>query len=68
MPERLGKLAKKVRPYGVLLEKPKSGSHYKFVRDGVRYPISAHNGLKTEIPDLYIRGLCRTFDIDPADL
>lgn len=56
---------------GVLLEQPKSGSHWMCRRaDGaVRgYPIPAHNGLKTEIDDKYIRGLCRHFGLSEAEL
>jgi hypothetical protein len=33
-------------------------------RDGKTYGIPAHGGLKTEITEVYIRGLCRAFDLD----
>lgn len=68
MPERLGKLAKRLKKFGVILESPTSGSHFKFVKGPKKYPISAHNGLKSEISDVYVRGVCRCFDIDPSDL
>jgi hypothetical protein len=32
--------------------------------DGKTYGIPAHNGVKTEISEVYIRGLCRAFDLD----
>ena len=32
--------------------------------NGKVYPISAHDGLKSEISDVYLRGVCRCFDLD----
>jgi hypothetical protein len=31
------------------------------------YPLPAGNGLRTEIGDNYIKGLCRKLGIDPDD-
>ncbi len=31
------------------------------------YPLPAHNGPKTELSDIYIRGLCRAFGIDERE-
>lgn len=47
---------------------PGGGSHYRAVLDGKVYPIPAHNGTKTEIADVYIKGVCRCFSLDYAEL
>ena len=66
MPARLREIiAICAERYGITVEKPSSGSHWKCKRDGCRtYPIPAHNGERSEIPDQYIRALCRNFGID----
>jgi hypothetical protein len=47
------------------VSRPNRGSHWLAKKAGFRtYPIPAHNGEKTEIPDVYIRGFCRNFGID----
>ena len=68
MAKRLANIKKRAADYGVDLVKPRRGSHWKFRRakDG-SYPVPAHNGLRTEIDDVYIRGLCNHFGIDPAE-
>ena len=54
--------------YGISVEKPRRGSHWKAKKSGYRtYPIPAHNGARTEISDDYIVGLCRCLDIDLAE-
>ena len=54
--------------FSIRIEKPSTGSHWKAVRAGSRpYPIPAHNGIRSEISDLYIRGLCRNFGIEDAE-
>lgn len=53
---------------GVAVEPPNSGSHYRAVKDGKVYPVPAHNGERSEISDVYIRGLCRAFDLNYEDL
>ena len=65
MPLRLRQIKKRAKDFGISLEEPRRGSHWKLRRgnEGV-YPITAHNGLKSEIPDVYIRGLCNHFRID----
>lgn len=65
MPARLQDIKRVLESLGVTIEMPRSGSHYKAVKGGVMYPIPAHNGMRTEIGDQYIRGLCRAFEIDP---
>jgi hypothetical protein len=37
-------------------------------RDGKVDPIPSHNALKGEIADNYIRGVCRCFGLDEAEL
>jgi len=34
---------------------------------GKVYPLAAHNGERSEIRDLYIKGLCRCFDLDESE-
>lgn len=65
MPARLSDIKRALLRFDVELVDG-SGKHpFKAVYPGVRaYPIPAHNGLRTEITDLYIRGLCRNFGID----
>jgi hypothetical protein len=67
MPTRLRNIIRAARSYGIEVEEPASGSHYKAKKDGKAYPITAHNGERTEIPDEYIRGLCRCFNVDLDD-
>jgi len=65
MPARLSRVASAASTYGISLHKPKSGSHYKFKKPHHRtYPVPAHNGMKTVISDVYIKGLCRNFALD----
>ena len=69
MPERLRTLKKRAKKFGATLEEPSSGSHYKFrSKDRRAYPVSAHNGLKSEIPDVYIRGLARFLGVSVDEL
>lgn len=57
MPMRLAKFEAWLKPYGVRIENPGKGSHHMARKDGFRaYPLPAHNGCKTELSDLYIRG------------
>lgn len=53
--------------YGVIIEPPQSGSHWKCRKAGCRvYPLPAPNGMRTELDDNYVRGFCRHFGI-PSD-
>jgi hypothetical protein len=69
VPCRLRDLRKRAGDYGVELVADGKGPHpWKFKRTGDRnYPIPAHKGLNTEVPDEYVRGLCRNFNIDRDD-
>jgi hypothetical protein len=62
---RLRELVARAKRHGIECEAPNSGSHYKFRRreDGKVYPVPAHNGMKTEIRDIYIAGFCRCFGL-----
>ncbi len=65
MPARLRDIKRVLEALGVFVEEPTSGSHWKARgADGKTYPIPAHNGLKEEVSDIYIRALCRSFELD----
>jgi len=65
VPARLSKIKAAASVYGIDIVPPNKGSHWKCRRDGVRmYPIPAHNGLRTQVSDIYIRKFCKHFDID----
>ena len=50
--------------HGSLLREGGGRHNWRFVKAGYRsYPVGAHNGLRTEIPWVYIRGLCRAHEI-----
>lgn len=64
MPARMGDIVRAARRMGVEVEEGHATSHWKFRRDGYRpYPIPAHNGVKQEISDKYIRAMCRSLGI-----
>lgn len=64
MPARARDIARALKQFGVELIEPGSGSHWKAVRGSVVYTIPCHNGPKTEVSDVYIRGVCRAFELD----
>lgn len=70
MPARLRDIQRAVKALGIEVTSPRGPHPWKAHRksDGVSYGIPAHNGLKTEISDKYIRGLCRAFGIDETQL
>ncbi len=59
MPACLRDLKRALENQNGSVEEPRSGSHWKARLGTDCYPIPAHNGLKTEISDRYINGLCR---------
>jgi hypothetical protein len=64
---RLQQLKKWLREYDVTIET--ASRHFMARRgDGRGYTIPAHNGLKTEVPDKYLKALCKHFGIDPSEL
>lgn len=65
MGARLSDVKRALGKFGVTVSEPKKGSHWKATAAGKpSYPLTAHNGLKSEITDVYIKGVCRNFDID----
>lgn len=68
MPARFGDIVRALRKSGAMVQKPKTGSHWKAVApDGRTYPIPASHGTKTKIPDVYIRGVCRALGLDESE-
>jgi hypothetical protein len=69
MPARLRDLARALASFGIDVDMPSAGSHWKARKEGFGvYPIPAHNGPKSEIGDVYLRGVCRHFGIELAEL
>lgn len=67
MPARLRDIRRALESMGCAIEAPNGGSHWKATRPGLPcYPIPAHNGVRSEIGDTYIRGLCRALQLDIA--
>jgi hypothetical protein len=65
MPARLRELMRICEARFEISFGPGKGSHRKAKREGCRpFPVPAHNGDRSEIPDEYIRALCRNFGID----
>jgi hypothetical protein len=57
-----------LKDFGCSVEKPSSGSHWKArAANGAMYPLPAGNGLRTELGDKYIKGLCRNLGIDEGE-
>jgi len=65
---RLSDLKRAADRLGIDLECPSSGSHYKFKRGSITYPVPAHNGLRSDIADVYVKKFCKAFDIDREQL
>jgi len=59
MPPCLRDVKRALEKQGGTAEPPNDGSHWKARLGGDCYPIPAHNGLKTQIADRWINGLCR---------
>jgi hypothetical protein len=66
MPARLADIERAARAMGADVELPSKGSHWKIRFNGTMYPVPAHNGLRSEIGETYIRGLCKAFGWDEA--
>ena len=70
MPARYARLRTALTRLGVrLVERAGKGSHV-VVDDGKghTYPLPLHHGVKTELSDVYLRGLCRALEIDFEEL
>ena len=53
-----------------MVAEPKGGgSHYRASKLGFRsYPLPLHNGMKSELSDVYLRGVCSAFEIELSEL
>lgn len=69
MPARLREFVAAAGHFGFELDDSKKGKHcYKLRRPGERpYTVPAHNGLKTEIGDEYLKAFCRQYGIDLSE-
>jgi hypothetical protein len=70
VPARYTRLRAALAKLGVRVsERSGKGSHV-VVDDGKghSYPLPLHHGAKTELSDVYIRGLCRALELSYEDL
>jgi predicted RNA binding protein YcfA (HicA-like mRNA interferase family) len=69
MPARYKRLRKALTKLGIkLIERPGKGSHVVFDDGrGHTYILPLSHGEKTELSDVYVRALCRAFEIEYAD-
>ncbi len=65
MPARFRDIKRALSGFAITAEPPASGSHWK-LRDqtGKVYTLPCHNGERSEISDVYLKALCRTFGLD----
>lgn len=67
MPMRLQALGQWLQQHGITIDK--ASRHFCARKPGHRmYPIPAHNGMRSEISDVYLKKLCKHFGIDPNTL
>lgn len=64
MPSRLRNIKRALEARHISVEEPPKGSHWKATDGQTSYIIPCHNGLKSDVPDVYIRALCRAFGLD----
>jgi hypothetical protein len=65
MPARFFKVALALKDFEIGCKTKKGkGSHALLVLGGRVYPVSLHNGERTELSDVYVRGICRFFGLD----
>jgi hypothetical protein len=68
VPARLREIIRAFAAFGGAVEPSRGGSsHWIASKDGRVFPLTAHNGPKSEISDLYIRGMCRCFGLDEEE-
>lgn len=70
MPARYVRLRAALARLGIRVsERAGTGSHV-IVDDGKghTYPLPLHHGRRTELSDVYVRGLCRALEIDYEEL
>ena len=69
MPCRARDLKRALEAFGLTVETPRGGGSHWRVTDGVRsYSVPLPNGVKTELSDVYVRGVCRAFGLDEKAL
>jgi predicted RNA binding protein YcfA (HicA-like mRNA interferase family) len=61
-------LKRAIEAFGCTVEEPSKGSHWKIRNCGKAYTIPAHNGLKTELSDVYVKGVCRALGLSYDEL
>jgi hypothetical protein len=68
LPARFRDIKRVLVSLGFTVVAPSSGSHWK-IRDkaGKVYPLPCPNGERSEISDVYLKGLCRTYGLDFSD-
>ena len=66
MPARYSRVRAALAKIGIrVVERSGRGSHVVVEDDaGHAYPLPLHHGLRTELSDVYLRGLCRALEID----
>ncbi len=68
MPSRFRDIKRALQKMGATVSASTGGSsHFHAEKDGKMYPIPASHGDKTEIPDVYVRGVCRALGLDEAE-
>lgn len=69
---RIADLRKALRSFGLDVVESGRGRHPFKVRrangSGPTYPLKAHNGLKSELADCYVEGICDLYGIDEKAL
>ena len=53
---------------GVTIDEPSSGTHWKIRHNARTYPIPLHNGPRSEVSDVYIKGVARFLGIEAKAL
>lgn len=69
MPARFREVVQALKLCGVEVVTRKGKGSHVILRNawGNTYPVSLHNGDKTELSDVYLRGICRKFSLDYDD-
>ena len=70
MPARFKSVCLALKKCGIeALSRGGKGSHVVLLSpDGRTYPVSLHKGPKTEISDVYVRGICEFYGVDYEEL
>lgn len=68
MPVRARDLIRELGQLGFKIEEPSRGSHWVIRRERLAFVLPLHNALKSEVPDVYVRKLCRLFGLDEQAL